>query len=69
MPPRLLCNRSGSSAGAVLFDDAVHAGPVRDVCHWVAAEIPDAAVPRLVVQPVGAAVPGVIGQSRHAAVR
>lgn len=40
----LLSAPSGSSAGAVLFDNAVHAGPVRDVCHWVAAEIPDAAV-------------------------
>lgn len=58
-----------SSAGPVLFDDAVHAGAVRDVSHWVAAEVPDAAVTRLLVEPVGAAVPGVIGQSRHAAVR
>lgn len=42
---------------------------MRDVSHWVAAEVPDAAVTRLLVEPVGAAVPGVIGQSRHAAVR
>lgn len=40
----LLSAQGGSSAGAVLLDDAVHAGPVRDVRHGVAAEVPDAAV-------------------------
>lgn len=40
----LLAERGGSSAGAVLLDDAVHAGPMRDVCHGVGAEVPDAAV-------------------------
>lgn len=58
-----------SGAGAILLDDAVHAGAVRDVCHRVAAEVPDAAVSRLLVEPVRAAVPGVVCQSRHAAVR
>lgn len=65
VPPHrlLLSDRSGSSAGAILFDDAVHAGPVRDVCHWVAAEIPDAAVTRLFVKPMRTAMPGMISQS------
>lgn len=40
----LLVERGGSSAGAVLLDDAVHAGPMCDVCHGVGAEVPDAAV-------------------------
>lgn len=65
----LLSNKSGSSTGAVLFDNAVHAGPVRDVCHWVAAEIPDAAVTWLFIKPMRTAVPGMISQSWHAAMR
>jgi len=68
-PHQPLLSAGGSSAGAVLFDHAVHAGAVRDVRHGVAAEIPDAAVTRLLVEPMGAAVPGVISQSGHAAVR
>lgn len=58
-----------SGTGAILLDDAVHAGAVADVCHGVAAEVPGAAVPGLLVEAVRAAVPRVVGQSRHAAVR
>lgn len=60
---------AASGAGPILLDDPVHAGAVGDVCHRVAAEVPDAAVSRLLVEAVRAAVPGVVGQSRHAAVR
>lgn len=42
---------------------------MRDVCHGVGAEVPDAAVARLLVEPMGAAVPGVVSQPGHAAVR
>lgn len=62
-----LCLPSGT--GAILLDDSVHAGAVGDVWHRVAAEVPDAAVPGLLVQAVRAAVPRVVGQPGHAAVR
>lgn len=40
-----------------------------DVRPRAAAQVPDAAVPGLLVQAVRAAVPGVVGQPGHAAVR
>lgn len=42
---------------------------MRDVRQGVAAQVPDAAVARLLVEPMGAAVPGVVGEPGHAAMR
>lgn len=69
-PKKAPALRAPSGTGAILLDDAVDAAAVGDVCQRAgAAELPGAAVPRLLVQAVAAAVPGVVGQPRHAAVR
>lgn len=57
------------STGSILFNNPIHAGAMCDVSHGIVAEVSDAAVPRLFVQPVGTAVPGVVRQAGHAAVR
>ena len=48
------------STGSIFFNNAIHAGAMCDVSPRVITEIPDAAVSWLFIEPVRAAVPGVI---------
>lgn len=48
------------STGSILLNNPIHAGAMCDVSHGVVAEVSDAAMPWLFVEPVGTTVPGVI---------
>jgi hypothetical protein len=58
-----------SRTGSVLFNNTIHAGAMCDMSHGIVTEISNTAVSWLFIEPMRTAVPGMICQSGHAAVR